>query len=75
MRDAPADLRLRRLASALHRLGERPLYEFLREIEAGTDIRDRLEVYARLPAGFVRANGGDKFPPAVFAVNRGRRHG
>jgi hypothetical protein len=51
MRDAPADLRLRRLASALHRLGERPLYEFLREIEAGTDIRDRLRFTLGFPPG------------------------
>ncbi|MGC1861907.1 MAG: hypothetical protein WA733_12485 [Methylocystis sp.] len=75
MRDAPADLRLRRLAAAFHRLGERPLYEFLREIEAGADLRARLEVYAAIPAGFVRANGGDKFPPAAFAVTGGRRRG
>jgi hypothetical protein len=75
MRDAPADLRLRRLAAALHELGPRPIYEFLREVEAGADVRARLEAYARLPAGFVRANGGDKFPSAAFAVTGGRRHG
>lgn len=75
MRDAPADLRLRRLAAALHELGPRPIYEFLREVEAGADLRARLEVYARLPAGFIRANDGDKFPPAAFAVTGGRRHG
>jgi hypothetical protein len=75
MRDAPADLRLRRLAAALHELGPRPIYEFLREIEDGADLRARLEVYAALPAGFVRANGGDKFPPAAFALMGGRRNG
>jgi hypothetical protein len=75
MVDAPADLRLRRLAAALHELGPRPIYEFLREVEAGADVRARLEAYARLPAGFVRANGGDKFPPAAFAVTGGRRNG
>jgi hypothetical protein len=75
MNDAPADLRLRRLAAALHALGPRPLFEFLREVEAGADVRARLEVYARLPAGFVRANGGDQFPPVAFAVNGGLRHG
>jgi hypothetical protein len=75
MRDAPADLRLRRLASALHALGPRPIYEFLKEIEAGADVRARLEAYARLPAAFVRANGGDKFPPVAYAVVGGRRNG
>jgi len=73
--NAPADLRLRRLASALHALGPRPIYEFLREIEAGADLRERLEAYAAIPAGFVRANGGDQFPPISFAVNGGLRHG
>lgn len=75
MSNAPADLRLRRLASALHRLGERPLYEFLREIEAGADIRTSLEAYAALPANFIRANGGDKFLPVAFGVEGGRANG
>ncbi len=75
MSNAPADLRLRRLASALHELGPRPIYEFLREVEAGADVRARLEIYAALPAGFVRANGGDEFPPTAFALTGGRRHG
>jgi hypothetical protein len=44
-------------------------------VEAGADLRACLEVYARLPAGFVRANGGDQFPPAAFAVTGGRRNG
>jgi hypothetical protein len=71
MRDAPADLRLRRLASALHRLGERPIYEFLCEIEAGADLRERLEAYARLPVDFIHSNGGDKFQAAAFVINGG----
>jgi hypothetical protein len=75
LNDASADLRLRRLAAALHRLGERPLYEFLREVEAGADVRARLEVYAQLPIGFVRANGGDRFPPVAYAVAGGRANG
>jgi hypothetical protein len=75
MSNALADLRLSRLACALHALGPRPIYEFLREIESGADMRARLEVYARLPAGFVRANGGNKFAPTAFAVTGGRRHG
>jgi hypothetical protein len=75
MSDAPDDLRLRRLASSLHRLGERPLYEFLREVEAGADVRARLEIYAALPAGFIRENGGDQFQPVAYAIAGGRRHG
>ena len=74
MRDAPADLRLRRLAAALHELGPRPLFEFLREVEAGADVRGRLEAYARLPGGFIRENGGDQFQPVAFAVG-GRANG
>jgi hypothetical protein len=74
MRDAPADLRLRRLAAALHDLGPRPLFEFLREVEAGADVRARLEAYARLPAGFIRENGGDQFQPVAYAVG-GRANG
>jgi hypothetical protein len=73
MSDAPADLRLRRLAAALHELGPRPIYEFLREVEAGADVRARLEVYAALPAGFIRENGGDQFQPVAYAVVGGRR--
>jgi hypothetical protein len=68
MHDAPSDLRLRRLASALHQLGPRPLFEFLREVEAGADVRETLEVYARLPACFIRANRGDQFLPPAFAI-------
>jgi hypothetical protein len=26
-------------------------------------------------SAFIRANGGDQFPPAAFAVTGGRRHG
>jgi hypothetical protein len=75
MHDAPSDLRLRRLAAALHELGPRPLYEFMREIESGADVRARLEIYAALPAGFIRENGGDQFQPFAYAVAGGRRHG
>jgi hypothetical protein len=75
MTNAPADLRLRRLASALHELGPRPLFEFLREIEGGADIRTSLETYAALPANFIRANGGDKFLPVAFRMEGGRANG
>ena len=40
--------RLRCLAGRLHSLGPRPLFEFLREIEAGAPVIDRLERYSEL---------------------------
>jgi hypothetical protein len=57
------DARLRWLAREIHALGERPLYELLREIVAGREIEPRLEAYARLPAAFIKACGGDQFAP------------
>jgi hypothetical protein len=42
------DSRLRRLLQQLHRLGPRPLYEFLRELDGGADLWPRLERYAAL---------------------------
>ena len=35
--------RLRRLAAQVHALGERPLYELLRELVAGRDPVERIE--------------------------------
>jgi hypothetical protein len=62
------DARLRYLAQRLHALGERPLYEFLREIIAGADPVARLERYAALDADVVRALGGDRLAgPRVIA--------
>jgi hypothetical protein len=63
--------RLRHLASGLHRLGARGLYEFLREIEGGADLRERLERYVRLErdyGDFVRAMGGDRLQPPTVIV-------
>jgi hypothetical protein len=54
--------------SKLHALGPYPLYHFIDEIERGADVRDRLEVYARLPAGFIKAYRGDVFPPSVHVI-------
>lgn len=65
-------IRLQHLAAALHALGPRPLFEFLREIEAGADVRQRLEVYAALPVALIRGYGGDQFAPALFAIRGGR---
>jgi hypothetical protein len=56
------DARLRRLARHLHLLGERSVYELLREIIGGRDSVERLEVYARLDADIVAAIGGDRLP-------------
>ena len=65
---AQSRARLKFLAARLHGLGEKPLYYFLREIEAGAEIRPHLERYARLPAGFIAAAGGRDFPPSAFAI-------
>ena len=56
------DARLRRLASLIHNLGERPLYELLREILAGRDPLARIERYAQLDADIVEALGADRLP-------------
>jgi hypothetical protein len=50
--------RLRCLARRLHRLGPRPLAEFLIELEAGAPLHERLETYAALDGDFIRALGG-----------------
>jgi uncharacterized protein YfbU (UPF0304 family) len=52
--------RLRRLAEQIHDLGSRPLLELFAELvdQHGDRVLDRLEAYARLPTGFIAANGG-----------------
>jgi hypothetical protein len=57
------DARLRRLARHLHQLGERNVYEILREIIAGRDPVLRLEAYAALDPDIVEAIGADRLPP------------
>ena len=64
-------VRLQYLATRLHALGERPLFEFLTELERDADMRPLLERYARLPAGFIAALGGDKVPPRLFVIDGG----
>ncbi|HEV7910512.1 MAG TPA: hypothetical protein VGP28_05380 [Methylocella sp.] len=67
-------LRRQRLVTHLHRLGPAPLFHFLDEIEAGAIIADRLEAYARgIDPEFVRALGGDRFPPALRVIDGGDR--
>ena len=41
--------RLAHLARRIYRLGERPLFELLAELERGEPFRERLEAYAALP--------------------------
>lgn len=54
--------RLRRVAVLIHGLGPRPLYELLAELDAGADLDDALERYARLDRhrDFIAAAGGDQ---------------
>jgi hypothetical protein len=58
------DARLRLLAGRVHALGERPLYEMLRELDAGAELGPTLEVYAKLDgyADFILMHGGDRLP-------------
>jgi len=58
------DARLRRLAECIHNLGPRPLFEMLRELDAGAELGPTLEVYAELQAriDFIRELGGDRLP-------------
>ena len=65
--------RLPALVGHLHALGIRPVAELLIE-HVGDDEQARdtllllLEKYGRLNPAVVEAVGGDRFPPAVFAV-------
>jgi hypothetical protein len=63
------DARFRHLARQIQRRGERPLYEFLREIAAGRDPIALMETYAALPTEIIRALGADKLRgPAVICL-------
>ena len=63
-----ADLAFQRDIERLHRLGPRPQYELLREIEqrfgCGDFIRSRVKRFAELDPGIVADLGGDVFPPS-----------
>jgi hypothetical protein len=63
--------RLRYLVSRIHRLGERPLFELICEIDAGADLVPRLEAYAALDADFIRALDGNHLP-GLRAIRGGR---
>jgi hypothetical protein len=52
------------LTRKIYRLGERPLFELFRELDAGAPLIPCLEAYARLErfADFITANDGDRLP-------------
>ena len=54
--------RLRYLRRCPHTLGERCVYEYLREIVAAANAVDRLEAFTRLDPAVVAALGGSCFP-------------
>ena len=64
----PVNARLRHLAGRIHALGERPLYELFRQLDAGADLHPTLEAYASLPAEFIAACGGDRLMPLHVVV-------
>jgi hypothetical protein len=57
--------RVRFLATRICGLGERPLYELLRELDRGADLTAVLERYARLAlvADVIHAHDGDYLQP------------
>ncbi|MGO9430917.1 hypothetical protein [Rhodoblastus sp.] len=65
--------RLRHLARRLHALGERPLYELMRELVAGADPVARIEVYCRMDPAILCALGGDVLPAMMTAIDGGRQ--
>ena len=64
--------KFQRLVEKLHALGPGGISYFLREVDRGADVLDTLEIYAALPADFVKAYGGDRFAPAVHVISGGR---
>ena len=64
--------RIRRLVEQVHALGPAPLVYALADIDRGASVTLTLERYASLPADFIRAAGGDRFPPRLHAIDGGR---
>jgi hypothetical protein len=60
--------RLRHLARRIHQLGPRPLFELLRELEAGANFHDSLEGHAALDADLIHELGADRLPLDVSEV-------
>lgn len=69
------NMRFRRLSEHLYGLGPRPVGEFLSEIADTHGLHDEileaLELYSAIPAEFIHANGGDKWPDAFSVVSNG----
>ena len=68
-----SDLRRNQLVLHLHRLGPRPVSEYLKELvgtDAGlqADALFLLEKYGSLDPEIVHALDADTFPPAIFPV-------
>lgn len=74
MSAAVTDLRLRRGAEHLCRLGPRATAELLAELGARHGIRDEiarsLEAYRRLSPEMLHLAGADRFPPCLVEVPR-----
>ncbi len=72
--DGPlSDLRRDRLVLHLHRLGPKPVSEYLKELVGNDDgLQDDalflLEKYGSLDPEIVRVLDADTFPPAIFPV-------
>ena len=68
-----SDLRRDRLVRRLHRLGPRPISEYLKELVGNDDGLQAdtlflLEKYAALDPQIVRVLGGDCWPTTLFGV-------
>jgi len=72
VKQARQRLRRQRLVERLHRLGPKPLFHFLNEVERGADLWPHLERYAVLPHDFIKANGGDQFGLFLHVVDGGK---
>ena len=70
--DPRSEQHLRRLVEQVHDLGPAPLFHLLTEVANGADLEPTLRRYADLPASFVRAVGGDRFPVPLRLVTGGR---
>ncbi len=59
-------------AAPLRALGPKPLFHFIDELERGADLRVSLDAYATLSAEFIKSYAGDRFAPALHAIDGGR---
>jgi hypothetical protein len=65
-------LRLRHLSRQIHRLGERPLYELLRELSAvSSAVIDHAEAFAAIDETILDIYGGrDLGPPTLWLLKQ-----